>query len=293
MDDPKNDNLAVVLGGDARVLDVVGMACSGGTFDVVRKLGVGILSLEGGIGALEVLLASAQGLVEVDNLAASPFDWMRFLQNHSARASSEFFNEIRPEVERRLSENAMERSQLEGQKTVQRVRSAAKAATLESVFKMLGESFDVVTGGAGDGAVLDVETPLIDMGMDSLSIVEFKQDIFRNTGIEMPRSLDLAATLTDIASLIVPDSSSSSSGGSSGSNDQIEEEELSAASTGSVSVSRDSETVGSSGSSPRSSPRSKASRKTSPRKVQRPLLENAWSINLLVPRSGKRLTVAA
>ena len=249
----------------------VGMASNDVTADVVRKLGVGILSLEEGIGALEILLASAQSLVDVENLCVSPFDWVCFLQNRSARESSEFFRELRPEVERRLSESAVERAQLEGQKAVQPVRSAAKTATLESVFKMLGESFNVVTGGAGEGAVLDTETPLVDMGMDSLSIVEFKQDIFRNTGIEMPRSLDLAATLTDIAALIVPDSSSSSSGASSGSNDEIEEE-LSAGSTGSISASKDSDTVGSSGSSPRSSPRSKASRKTSPRKVQRPLL---------------------
>jgi thioesterase domain-containing protein/NAD(P)-dependent dehydrogenase (short-subunit alcohol dehydrogenase family)/acyl carrier protein len=139
-----------------------GMASQKGTVERLRSTGVGSLSNVFGMSMLASALGSPSSM-----LVAQPFRWKTYLQQFVAPPAvlSRFVAEARSGARDTRSEAAKDLSP-EG------ILAFVKAVAEESM-----------------GGIVEVEKPLSESGMDSLSAVEFRNRLVIEYGVQLPNTL--------------------------------------------------------------------------------------------------------
>jgi acyl carrier protein len=163
-----------------------GMAANdAGTIRRMERLGVGVLSPEVGLDALSVVMQSASMPAVV---VANPFDWTAFLV-HVPSPPPQLFAAVADEVRTIEAVNPPRQQQqgsdmkhlTEEQRDIAALPRAERFASIQATVM---NTVDRVLG-----HTIDPDKPLIDAGVDSLSMAELGQAIETDVGVTLPATV--------------------------------------------------------------------------------------------------------
>ena len=145
-----------------------------GTINRMERLGVGVLSPEQGLGALEVITRSAGHSV----VAANPFIWDRFLR--SMKPVPAFFGEF---AHLAAADPVASAPRPTASSSSKAAPGALALAVSEVEAKVAGCVRDIL------GTDVAANEPLIDAGLDSLGAVELRDAVNAAVGMELPSTV--------------------------------------------------------------------------------------------------------
>ena len=162
-----------------------GAGMAGNTADKLHSMGIGALSADQGIRALQGFLASAQDSPAMTpaSMAAAAFDWPLFFSN--VEKPSQLFAEFIREA--KLSES---QTQAANRPVPARAQPAQVPQTQLSSVNM-DELRAEIAAAAQDiiGSAFSPSQPLMAAGLDSLSSVELTNALQRKLGVQLPSTL--------------------------------------------------------------------------------------------------------
>jgi acyl carrier protein len=145
----------------------------------VERTGLNMIDVQSGLGAMENILSSinASGII-----ACVPFSWNRFLGNQFKDGKvPAMFSSYQS-----YSNVSKEKMHTPKEKTRQRSNVGAKSATVseESLLEQVQAAICAVLG-----SDVQANEPLMSAGLDSLSAVEFRNDLESKLGVDLPGTL--------------------------------------------------------------------------------------------------------